>query len=57
MFEFTDGYDAMINLAAMQKKPALTASIKDGEAIFEKYERIRKAELLSSLLLSHLGTV
>ena len=56
MFEFTDGYDAMINLAAMQK-PALTASIKDGEAIFEEYERIRKAELLSSLLLTHLGTV
>ena len=55
MYEFTDGYDAMINLAAMQK-PALTASIKD-EAIFEEYERIRKAELLSSLLLTHLGTV
>ena len=55
MLEFTVDYDAMINLAALQK-PALSASIKDGEAIFEEYERIRKAELLSTLLMTHIAS-
>ena len=55
MSEFTIDYDAIINLAALQA-PALKASIKDGEAIFEEYEWIRKAELLSSLIMTHIAT-
>ena len=72
MDKFCDGYEAYINLAGLDKKalnaghgkslinlqdkPILNASISDGTAIFEEYERIRKAELLSSLLMAHLAT-
>ena len=38
-------------------KPKLQASIKDGVEIFEEYERIRRTELLGSLLMTHLATV
>ena len=55
MLAFAEGYDAFINVAAMGK-PSLKASIQDGVGIFEEYERVRKAELLSSLLLTHLAT-
>jgi hypothetical protein len=55
MKEFAEGYDAFVNVASITK-PSLTASIKDGVAIFEEYERIRKTELLSSLLMTHLAT-
>ena len=55
MAKFADGIDAYINVAGVDRKQALTASISDGTAIFEEYERIRKTELLSSLLMTHLA--
>ena len=37
--------------------PPLKASIKDGVEIFEEYERIRRTELMGSLLMTHLATM
>ena len=56
MLEFAEGYDAFIDVTSM-RKPPLKASIKDGVEIFEEYERIRRHELLGSLLMTHLATM
>ena len=56
MTEFAEGYDAFIDVSSLGKQK-LQASIKDGIEIFEEYERIRKTELLGSLLMTHLATM
>ena len=56
MIEFTESYDAFIDVSAA-KEPSNHASIQDGEAIFEEYERVRRSEIFASLLMTHLTTM
>lgn len=46
----------MINLAAVPRDIKLGASLKDGVELFEEYEHVRRAQLESSLLMTHLAT-
>ena len=57
MSEFADDYDAMVNLAGVGNPP-LEASLSDesGEDLFEEYDRVRRSDMYSSLLLAHLAT-
>ena len=56
MIDFTESYDAFIDVTASEK-PSDLVSIQDGEAIFEEYERVRRAELFGSMLMTHLTTM
>ena len=52
---FAQEYDAMINLASVGKPP-LTATLNgDSFELFDEWDRLRRAEMQSSLLLVHLA--
>lgn len=55
MSGFAQEYDAMINLAAIGK-PTLSATLGgDSLELFDEWDRLRRAEIHSSLLLVHLA--
>lgn len=55
MSGFAQEYDAMINLAAIGKPPLSATLGGDSLALFDEWDRLRRAEIQSSLLLVHLA--
>ena len=54
--EHAPEYDAIINLAKMPRSEEGHASLMDGEALFEEYERVKRYKIQSSLLMGHLAS-
>ena len=56
MRDFAPDYEAMVNVAGVGREPLEASLADDGELLFEEYERVRKSDMYSSLLLAHLAT-
>jgi len=52
---YNSEYDAMINLTGVGQTPAPLNLKSDSEELFEEWDRLRRTEMHSSLLLAHLA--